>query len=446
MDSQNRRIVLYSHDGMGIGHVRRNLLIASALAGSMPQTSILLIAGVCEAGAFQMPANVDVLTVPSLCKDGDGTYRSRRLGVSLDRTIATRSETIRAAVEAFDPHVMIVDKVPRGVARELEPTLRRLRRDGRTKCVLGLRDILDEPVTVRREWARDNNEQAIAEFYDEVWVYGDRAVYDMAGEYGWSDATTARMRYAGYLDRPIGRVEAGSAEAARIRASLNLPEAGRLMLCCVGGGEDGAPLAEAFASATLPDGAVGVILSGPFMPADARQRLQACADANPQRVRVIDFLADPSPLVRVADRAVAMGGYNCVGELLCAGTPALVVPRVAPRHEQWVRAQRLAQLGLIDMLHPHVVSADVIGGWLANGAQYRDAREVLDFGGLARIPTFLNELLARPVNGGAHAADESRTNGHAVPELTHVASQMPAAAAAVRRAMAVTAPIPPVTA
>src|SRR3954447_16516990 len=96
-DSQRQiRIALYSHDGMGIGHVRRNLLIAGAFADALGhRASILLIAGVCEAGAFKMPPNVDCLTVPSLCKDEKCRYQARRLGVSRDRILSVRSKTIR---------------------------------------------------------------------------------------------------------------------------------------------------------------------------------------------------------------------------------------------------------------------------------------------------------------------------------------------------------------
>jgi len=70
----------------------------------------------------------------------------------------------RAAIEAFEPDAMIVDNVPRGAMQELDATLRHLRANGRTKCVLGLRDVLDEPATVRREWAKVSNEEAIRDW------------------------------------------------------------------------------------------------------------------------------------------------------------------------------------------------------------------------------------------------------------------------------------------
>ncbi len=74
--------------------------------------------------------------------------------------------------------MFVVDKIPRGIGHELVATLEQLRRAG-TKCVLGLRDVLDEPHVVAREWLRDSNDEAIEAFYDELWIYGDQAFYEL---------------------------------------------------------------------------------------------------------------------------------------------------------------------------------------------------------------------------------------------------------------------------
>jgi predicted glycosyltransferase len=47
---------------------------------------------------------------------------------------------------------------------------------------------------------------------------------------------------------------------------------------------------------------------------------------------------------------VAMGGYNTFCEILSFGKPALIVPRTTPRQEQFLRAARAEQLGLVRML------------------------------------------------------------------------------------------------
>jgi len=197
LGSQRRRIALYSHDTMGLGHKRRNLLIAQALAYSPAQPVTLIITGVGEASTFMKPSGVDYLALPALRKDLDGHYDSRSLHVSLQELITLRARVIRTALEAFEPDVLIVDNVPRGAVGELDPTLAYLRAHGRTRCVLGLRDVLDDPTIAYHEWRRAANEDAIREYYDMVWVYGDPAVYNPVREYHFPPDVAAKVRYAG---------------------------------------------------------------------------------------------------------------------------------------------------------------------------------------------------------------------------------------------------------
>src|SRR5258708_14463332 len=63
------RVALYSHDTMGLGHFRRNLLIAQTLASSPLRPTCLMIAGAWKTRAFAMPICVDCLTLLSLCKN-----------------------------------------------------------------------------------------------------------------------------------------------------------------------------------------------------------------------------------------------------------------------------------------------------------------------------------------------------------------------------------------
>ncbi|HEX3035979.1 MAG TPA: hypothetical protein VHT73_12795, partial [Thermodesulfobacteriota bacterium] len=83
------------------------------------------------------------------------------LGISLEKLITLRANAILAALTAFEPDVLIVDNVPRGAVRELDSILKYLRLRGHTRCVLGMREILDEPVAVQCEWQYAANEDAI---------------------------------------------------------------------------------------------------------------------------------------------------------------------------------------------------------------------------------------------------------------------------------------------
>ena len=414
MSRMEPRVALYSHDAMGIGHLRRNLLVAGALAATPLGASVLMIAGVSEASAFALPPRVDLLTLPSLKKESGGGYESRRLGLPPGDVLALRAGAIRATIQAFEPDVFVVDKLPRGVAGELEPTLELLRRPGaspRCRCVLGLRDILDEPRRVREEWARQAYESAVGRYFDAVWVYGDQAVYDPVIEYGFGPMMAAKVRYTGYLERLQPAEDSDVCRPDLVR-ELGLPEGTRLALCMVGGGEDGALLAEAFAAASLPPDMAGVVLTGPFMPKDVQTRLARLAATNP-RLRVLGFVPDPSHLLRQSSCVVTMGGYNSVSEMLSARKRALVVPRVSPRLEQWIRAERLQRLGLLDILHPDALKPESLTRWLSHEAPGPEASaHPIDFSGLTRLPMLVGELLSdRPweaprAGGGADLPDQ----------------------------------------
>lgn len=392
------RVAIYSHDTGGIGHTRRSLLLAQAFAGSRLPMSILLIAGAREVSSLGLPDGADCLTLPALHKEPNGSYRPRALDVSLKELIDLRSRVIVAGLLAFDPDVLVVDQEPRGAFRELDLTLSHLAGRRRTRLVLGLRDVLDDPDTVQREWESYDSARAVREHYDAVWVYGDPAVYDPVREYRFPLDVAARVRYTGYLDRHL-RSRQPEADTAEVLNDLSAP-ADRLALCLVGSGYDGGQLAEAFAGAPLPRGYTGVVLMGPFMPADVQRRLKARAAALP-RLRVIEFVTDPDLLLSRADRVVAMGGYNTIFEVLSAEKHALIVPRVQPSREQLIRAERLRDLGLIHLLHPDDASSQAIGRWLARdlGAAPK-ARQRIDLGGTARLP----QLLADVLSLGAHPA------------------------------------------
>ncbi|GAB4374661.1 MAG: glycosyltransferase family protein [Elainellaceae cyanobacterium] len=375
---------------MGLGHKRRNLLIAQTLGASSLAADILMISGMRDATPASTPPGVDCLTLPALAKGIDGQYQSRRLDITLKEIVALRSQVIRTTIAAFKPDVLIVDNVPRGAVQELDPTLEDLRRNGKTRCILGLRDVLDTASAVQRDWERAANQEAIRDYYDAVWVYGDPTIYDMTQEYEFVPETIAKMHYMGYLDQRQRLKFVDNASVQSLKAA-NLP-ASQIVLGLVGGGQDGERLAEAFIQADLPPEMHGVLLTGPFMPARVRQRLQQQA-AKRSNLMIVNYLAEPALLLNRADRIIAMGGYNTTCEILSFQKRALIVPRIQPRQEQQIRAERLQQLGLVDMLLPDQVSPQALTAWLAQADDPPLVRDRVDLHGLTRIPQFLAALL-----------------------------------------------------
>lgn len=376
------RIALYSHDTLGFGHWRRNLLLATALRKLDPAPQILMIAGMHEAGAFVLPDGVDSLTLPAYGKDSLGRYRARALGLDLAELAALRGASIRAALESYDPDLLIVDNVPRGAQGEMVPALTALRARGKARIVLGLRDVIDTRDAVRGQWLRQRNHPALRRWFDEVWIYGDPNFYDLVSEYGFGPEFTARARFMGYLDQRERLV--GTAPAA--------PDT-PYVLCTVGGGRDGARICDIFTQSTLPTGHRGILITGSQMPAEDRAALRNRINARSD-MEMLDFTPEPLRLMAGAARVVAMGGYNTVTELLSFGVPALILPRTRPRREQILRAERLAERDLIGMIDPDHLTSENLSAWLAGPAPRVDrVREMLDMSGLETVRARAAELL-----------------------------------------------------
>lgn len=390
------RIALYSHDTMGLGHIRRNLLLAQALSGAALDADILLITSAREAGSFQLPEGVDCLILPSLTKGPNGDYQARRLHLPLKALITMRAQILLSTIRSFKPDLFIVDNVARGVEGELDTTLSHLRTRG-TRCVLGLRDIRDDAKAVCREWARQGFEEAVSHYYDQIWVYGDPSICDPRTEYGLSCATSEKVRFLGYLDQSARlQPHAGRPLESLLKAlGIDRP----FHLCMVGGGQDGQALTLAFARTRLPDGHQGLIITGPHMDEATQRELNRILRRNPC-MRVTPFVAEPTLILSAAERVVAMGGYNTTCEILSFNKTALIVPRVKPRQEQLVRAERLQHMGLVDMLHPDQLTPDALGAWLS---QPRDTERetsrrtaMPDLGGLDRLAHQVRSLLRLP--------------------------------------------------
>jgi len=410
------RIAFYSHDTVGLGHIRRNIALAAALVGALGDVDVLLLTGNPEATSLPLPPQTDVVTLPTLAKDADGRYRSRTLSGPVERVLEIRTALLEAALTSFEPDLLVVDKVPRGVRDELVPALRRLRATGRTRTVLGLREVLDEPTTAVAEWRRARCTEAVDELYDAVWVYGDRSVYDPVVEYGLPASVAAKVTYTGYLgrDRFRGTSTRGDGTSTRGDGTATATAGGDpatvpaapYVLCTVGGGQDGAALAAAFAAAPMPAGHTGVVVCGPFMAPAAREAVHRAAAAD---VTVLDFVPHADALVAGAAAVVSMAGYNSVCEVLATDAPALLVPRCRPRAEQRLRAERLTALGLAEVMAEADVSAHALGRWLAttvraSGQPAARAAATLDLDGLRRVPGLVTDLLAPTRKDSSRAA------------------------------------------
>jgi predicted glycosyltransferase len=337
------RILIYSHDTFGLGHLRRCRTIAHALVERFKQLSVLILSGSPIIGSFDFRARVDFVRVPGVIKLRNGEYTSLNLHLNVEQTLKLRSSIIQHTAEMFEPDIFIVDKEPVGLRGEVLETLVALKERG-TRLVLGLRDVMDEPRALVPEWQRKNVLPALRDLYDEIWVYGLPQICDPLEGVSLPINVRQKMIYTGYLHR----------EVSTHGAPPRMPEITQrpYLLVTTGGGGDGEALIEWVLRAYESDPLLpypALLVLGPFMQPERQAEFMDRA-ARLKRVDAITFHSHLEALVERAAGVVAMGGYNTFCEVLSLDKRALIVPRTEPRLEQYIRISRAAQLGLISML------------------------------------------------------------------------------------------------
>ena len=346
--------LLYSYDALGLGHARRMTGIARAVLPSRPDLSALLVTCSPQIDALPVPVGLDYVKLPSARKLSTSQYVARTMRLEPDRLRDLRATILEEVARSFQPDFFLCDKSPSGLMGELAPTLDRLRADSpATRMVLGWRDILDAPELMRSEWRKTGVLTHIDRWYDEVWVYGDPALFDVREEYDLPRHIADRVRYIGYLSPHLAPEAVADARAELEVLAPGEAGSGPIALVTVGGGEDGesvlARWIQAVRAGRLPKNMRSVLVTGPMMPEDAQARI---AEAAPSSCVVTRYIGGLEVYTAAADLVVCMAGYNTACEVLGARTPTVMVPRASQRDEQRLRASRLAERGLVDMIEP----------------------------------------------------------------------------------------------
>ncbi len=229
---EDRRILIYSHDTFGLGHLRRCRAIAHALVEEHKHLSVLILSGSPIIGSFDFRARVDFIRIPGVIKLRNGEYTTLNLHIDIEQTLAMRASIIRHSADIFGPDIFIVDKEPLGLRGEIEDTLELLKRRG-TRLVLGLRDVLDEPNLLRPEWRRKKVLPALRKYYDDIWIYGLPQICDPLNDIGLPADVRKKALFTGYLPRTVP----ANAPAAAVE-QIDEP----YLLVTPGGGGDGEEL------------------------------------------------------------------------------------------------------------------------------------------------------------------------------------------------------------
>lgn len=342
---------MYSHDGFGLGHLKRNFNIARRAVQTFPNTQALLIMGHAFVPFFPIHKGIDFVKLPSIVKLNDEQWEPRYLGMSSESLKEMRTALIKNVAEYFCPKVFLVDYVPKGVWNELLPTLELLKKNG-TKILLGLRDIIDDPEVTCKRWKMGNTYEVMRKYYDHILIYGSSRIFDTVRQYRLDAELEKKTIYCGYLCS-----EEKYKDPFQIKCELEMVEK-KIIVVTAGGGGDAYPMMKLSlqALATLKekkgwkDKYRFLIVTGPLMEEEKRMSLEKEALSLDAKV-LGTYEAIPS-LMNAADLLITMGSYNTMMDAVRFGRPTLVIPRDGPSREQQIRAQIFSDLGFVHAVKP----------------------------------------------------------------------------------------------
>lgn len=343
---------MYSHDTFGLGHLQRCLKISRALTAAMPNLSILIVTGSPVVHRFELPARVDYVKLPAVRKIGPEKYEARSLNTPYECIAGLRRSLLLTTVKEYQPHLLLVDHSPSGMKGEMLPALEWLVSSSQP-CVriLGLRDIIDDPLSVKALWQEQRTYSLLEKYYDTILVYGPQEIFDPAKAYEMSPLICERLRFCGYLGETDKHPKT---EGAR---SIDSP---KKVVVTIGGGDGATEILSTYLEMIhrYRDQIEfkSHIVTGPFVEDETFARIERLAHT--LDVQLDRFVPSTSPLFADSDLVIATGGYNTMTQILSHARRALVIPRVLYREEQLLRAKLLADAGWIQMMPPEDLTPD----------------------------------------------------------------------------------------
>lgn len=170
-------ILIYAHDGRGLGHVSRSLGIGMALRRLYPELKVLFVSGSEIVHELLGEAPLDWLKLPayktkviegkSCGVHGNSMYGDDELGV-------IRSHALLQIVDLYNPKLVLVDHTPQGKHKELVPSIwgQNAPEEDDIKWVLGVRGVVGSVKQSGSELAR----QLFSKRFQALFWYGDSVV------------------------------------------------------------------------------------------------------------------------------------------------------------------------------------------------------------------------------------------------------------------------------
>jgi len=317
-------ILLYAHDGRGLGHISRTVAIGMALRRLHPDLRVSVVTGCGQTQELIHNASLDWLKLPSYRTevingkshgiDGNSGFTDKELGI-------LRAEALQQIVLQYRPKVVLVDHTPQGKHRELMPALESTT-DRDTRWILGVRGVVG---TVPQA-GTSLSQQLFSDHYRGLLWYGDSRVLGTDQLEQLENQYNIQPAECGYVSRML------ELRSLQDKQNIDKKPAGTIAIPWLG--EHSHHVLTCIA---------GVLKNiGP-----EKGKWHLFADLNPDRHgQIISSLHQlphcqlqpPGPgyidALLHSKTAIIYGGYNSLTDVLAAGLPAIVLMRAMQDSEQ----------------------------------------------------------------------------------------------------------------
>ncbi len=167
-------ILLYAHDGRGLGHASRTIGIGMALKRLYPHLRILFVTGANISQSLIGNASLDWVKLPSYASqiiDGVSTGIDGPANFSKFVLAEHRKTMLSQIVSSFKPRCVLVDHSPLGKRKELFEAIN-VSKNFDTKWILGLRAVIG---TQKDFWSEEVR-NTFQKHYHSIFWYGDKKV------------------------------------------------------------------------------------------------------------------------------------------------------------------------------------------------------------------------------------------------------------------------------
>lgn len=351
-------MLLYVQHLLGIGHLKRAMTLARALAEAQLEVTV-------ASGGFEVPElaveGVRIVQLPPVAA-ADMTFKNLvgATGKPIDdQWKQERKDALLAVYREVDPQVVLIELFPFGRRQmrfELLPLLDAASAAApRPLVVSSVRDI---GAAGQRDPSRREATLALVQrYFDRVLVHSDPALIRFERTYAHSEQIAAKIHYTGFVvESGIGRTHDDDTGRDEVIVST-------------GGGAVGRALLEAAVHARplsiLANRTWRLLLGINASAADAAIIAALGQRIGGGRVVVERTRTDFTTLLRNCAVSVSQAGYNTTMEILDAGARAVLVPFAGGSEtEQALRASILAEnkrLQVVEesMLNPQTLAAAI---------------------------------------------------------------------------------------